>query len=51
MSSPDKIIVIYGGVGPERDVSLRSGISISNALENSYCVERVRLVVRNYLIN
>ena len=43
MSSPDKIIVIYGGVGPERDVSLRSGISISNALENSYCVERVRL--------
>lgn len=43
MSSPDKIIVIYGGVGAERDVSLRSGTSISNALKNSYCVEPLRL--------
>ncbi|MGB0334686.1 MAG: D-alanine--D-alanine ligase family protein [Opitutales bacterium] len=43
MSNPPKITVLYGGVGPEREVSLQSGEAIADALAASYDVERIRL--------
>ncbi|ADE56087.1 D-alanine--D-alanine ligase family protein [Coraliomargarita akajimensis] len=38
-----KVIVMYGGVGTEREVSLNSGDAIAAALEANFPVERLRL--------
>lgn len=43
MSEPVKIVVLYGGVGAEREVSLKSGEAIARALEKNFDVERLRL--------
>jgi len=43
MSTPESIVVLYGGVGSEREVSLLSGEAIAQALESSFKVERIRL--------
>lgn len=37
------IVVLYGGVGSEREVSLRSGEAIAQALASRFEVERLRL--------
>lgn len=45
MSRPDDtpITVLYGGVGPERDVSLKTGAALIGALEESFTVHAVEL--------
>lgn len=43
MTKPDTIIVLYGGVSEEREVSLRSGAAIATALDSLGSVERVLL--------
>ena len=43
MANPESIVVLYGGVGPEREVSLVSGESIGKALAVNFEVELVRL--------
>jgi len=45
MSGPDDtpITVLYGGVGPERDVSLKTGAALIGALEESFTVQAVEL--------
>lgn len=43
MSNPEKIIVLYGGVGPEREVSLRSGEAIGRSLAKNFEVQMLRL--------
>ena len=45
MSGPDDtpITVLYGGVGPERDVSLKTGAALIGALEESFTVQSVEL--------
>jgi len=37
------ITVLYGGVGPERDVSLKTGAALIGALEESFTVQAVEL--------
>lgn len=39
MSEQTKIVVLYGGVGPEREVSLQSGEAIGKALKANFEVE------------
>ena len=36
MSNPPKIVVLYGGVGSEREVSLQSGEAITQALSENF---------------
>jgi len=43
MADPKSIIVLYGGVGSERDVSLASGEAIARALGAHFEVELLRL--------
>ena len=43
MANPESIIVLYGGVGSEREVSLVSGESIGKALAVNFEVEMLRL--------
>lgn len=43
MSEPIKIVVLYGGVGPEREVSLKSGEAIGQALAANFEVEMLCL--------
>ncbi|MFQ3224442.1 MAG: D-alanine-D-alanine ligase [Lentimonas sp.] len=43
MANPESIIVLYGGVGSERDVSLVSGEAIAKALSANFNVELLRL--------
>jgi len=43
MSEPDTIVVLYGGVSAEREVSLKSGEAIAAALAEKYPVELLRL--------
>ena len=43
MIAPERIAVLHGGVGAEREVSLRSGEAVGAALAKSFPVERVRL--------
>lgn len=40
---PERIVVFYGGVGEEREVSLQSGPAIAEALARQYVVEAVEL--------
>ncbi|NCG08132.1 MAG: D-alanine--D-alanine ligase [Verrucomicrobia bacterium] len=40
---PRRIILLYGGIGEEREVSLQSGPALANALSGQYAVEAVRL--------
>ncbi|TVP76306.1 MAG: D-alanine--D-alanine ligase [Puniceicoccaceae bacterium] len=41
MSKVPRILVLYGGVGPEREVSLCSGEAIAQALAASYAVQPI----------
>ena len=43
MVNPESIVILYGGVGSEREVSLRSGEAIAQALATNFKVELVRL--------
>ncbi len=43
MAEDWRIVVLHGGVGPEREVSLRSGEALAGALEGSFPVELRRL--------
>ena len=43
MSKFESIVVLYGGVGSEREVSLVSGEAIAQALSANYAVELLRL--------
>ena len=43
MVNPESIVILYGGVGSEREVSLRSGEAIAQALAVNFKVELVRL--------
>ena len=43
MAEPQSIIVLYGGVGAEREVSLASGAALARALAARYEVELLRL--------
>jgi D-alanine-D-alanine ligase len=43
MIEPDRIVVLYGGVGAERDVSLRSGHALIEVLSKSFKVEGIEL--------
>lgn len=43
VTDPESIVVLYGGVGPEREVSLHSGQAISEALEKQFRVELLRI--------
>ncbi len=43
MAEPESIIVLYGGVGSEREVSLVSGEAIAQALAANFKVELLRL--------
>ena len=43
MANPESIVVLYGGVGSERDVSLVSGEAIAKALSANFEVELLRL--------
>ena len=43
MADPESIVVLYGGVGPERAVSLLSGEAIARALAAHFNVELLRL--------
>ena len=43
MAEPESIIVLYGGVGSEREVSLVSGEAIAQALAANFNVELLRL--------
>lgn len=43
MANPESIIVLYGGVGSEREVSLVSGEAIAQALGANFKVELLRL--------
>lgn len=43
MIEPNRIIVLYGGVGAERDVSLRSGRALIEFLSKSFKTEGVEL--------
>lgn len=43
MSSQPNIIVLYGGVGSERSVSLKSGEAMAQALSTSFAVNAVEL--------
>jgi D-alanine-D-alanine ligase len=40
---PEKIVVCYGGIGEEREVSLKSGPALAEALAGSHPVELMRL--------
>lgn len=42
-AQPERIVVLYGGVGAEREVSLQSGPALAKALEAHFCVETVLL--------
>ena len=39
----ESIVVLYGGVGPEREISLVSGQAIADALKNHFEVELLRI--------
>jgi D-alanine-D-alanine ligase-like ATP-grasp enzyme len=41
--NPESIIVLYGGVGSEREISLVSGEAIGKALAANFEVELLRL--------
>lgn len=43
MAEKETIVVLDGGVGPEREVSLRTGEAVAGALAKRFPVERVRL--------
>lgn len=43
MANLESIVVLYGGVGPEREVSLVSGQAIAEALSKQYAVELLRI--------
>ena len=43
MTNPKSIVVLYGGVGPERDVSLVSGQAIADALSQQFAVEPLQI--------
>ena len=43
MTNPKSIVVLYGGVGPERDVSLVSGQAIADALSQQFTVELLQI--------
>ena len=43
MAKPESIIVLYGGVGPEREVSLASGEAIGRALAANFEIEHLLL--------
>jgi len=43
VTDPESIVVLYGGVGPEREVSLLSGQAIENALKKQFAVELLRI--------
>ncbi len=43
MSKPESIVVLYGGVGSEREVSLMSGEAIAKALSTHCTVQLLRL--------
>ena len=43
MTSPESIVVLCGGVGSERDISLVSGQSIADALKHHFIVELLPL--------
>lgn len=43
VTNPESIVVLYGGVGPEREVSLVSGQAIADALSRQFTVERLRI--------
>lgn len=43
MIEPNRIVVLYGGVGSERDISLRSGRALIEVLSNSFKVEGIEL--------
>ncbi len=43
MTNPKSIIVLYGGVGPERDVSLLSGQAIADALSQQFTIEPLQI--------
>ena len=42
MKNP-KVMVLTGGVGPEREVSLTTGKALAQTLEKTYCVQLVDL--------
>lgn len=41
--NPESIVVLYGGVGPEREVSLVSGPALAEALKKHFQVELLRI--------
>ena len=43
VANPESIVVLYGGVGPEREVSLVSGQAIAEALSEQFAVELLRI--------
>jgi D-alanine-D-alanine ligase len=43
MSKLESVVVLHGGVGSEREVSLKSGAAIAQALSANYTVELIRL--------
>lgn len=43
VAKPKSIVVLYGGVGPEREVSLLSGQAIAKALSQQFAVEPLQI--------
>lgn len=43
MANPESIVVLYGGVGPEREASLLGGPAIAEALSKQFAVELLRI--------
>ena len=43
MNNNVKVIVLAGGIGPEREVSVSTGKALTNALEKNYPVELIDL--------
>ena len=43
MTNPESIVVLYGGVGPEREISLLSGHAIAAALSKQFAVESLQI--------
>ena len=43
MANPESIVVLYGGIGPEREVSLVSGKAIAEALSKQFTVEKLQI--------
>ena len=48
MVNQESIVILYGGVGSEREVSLRSGEAIAQALAANFKVELVRLDTQEF---